>query len=56
MKYVLFFLLYLYAMSGIFISIKLFKKPLGKILGGIYFGMFWMPILIAEIIRKRMEG
>lgn len=56
MKYVLFFLLYVYAMSGIFISIKLFKNPLGKVLGSFYFGLFWLPVFIAEIIRKRMEG
>lgn len=56
MKYIIIFLLYIYVMTGVFISIKLFKNTIGKILGGIYFGLFWLPILFAEWIRKRIEG
>ncbi|MCY6957859.1 hypothetical protein [Clostridium brassicae] len=55
MKYIIIFLLYIYGMTGIFISIKLFKNTIGKILGGVYFGLFWLPILISEIIKRRME-
>ncbi|WP_164509052.1 hypothetical protein [Clostridium rectalis] len=55
MIYLTIFLFYIYVLTGIFISIKLFKNTIGKILGGIYFGLFWLPILVAERIRNRIE-
>lgn len=52
---VYFFLLFVYGMTGMFISIKLFNNAIGKILGGFYFAIFWLPILIADEVVKRME-
>lgn len=56
MIYGLFFLLFLYGMTGMFISIKLFKNVIGKILGSFYFGLFWLPLIIADKVVRRMEG
>lgn len=60
MTYVLAFLLYIYVFTGVFLSIKLFKHKLGQIIMAVYFGLFWLPILIAEAIamgvRQAMKG
>ncbi|KEI18270.1 hypothetical protein [Clostridium haemolyticum] len=60
MKYLLAFLLYIYIMTGVFLGIKisysLLKHLSGKIIMGlvlgIYYGMFWIPLLLAEKIKK----
>ena len=54
MNYILSFLAFLYVFTGIFISINIFKHTLGKALGAVWFGMFWLPILIADYITNRM--
>lgn len=55
MEYILFFLIYVYVITGIFISIKLFKNIIGKLIGAVYFGLFWLPVLMAEVIVSRIE-
>jgi hypothetical protein len=55
MRLMIYGFMYLYITIGIFISIKLFKNFLGKVLGIFYFALLWMPILIADFIVKRLE-
>ncbi|WP_154695291.1 hypothetical protein [Clostridium botulinum] len=56
MKYILYFLIYLYISTGIFIAIKTpFKRIIGKVLASIYFSLFWLPVLCAELIIKRTK-
>lgn len=42
-----------YVLTGIFISIKTFKHVAGQILGSIWFGIVWLPLLVADIVVKR---
>lgn len=54
-RIIIIFFIYLYVITGIFISVKLFKNVIGKIIGAVYFGFLWLPILIADFIVKRLE-
>lgn len=55
MKYVLYIFIYIYIFTGVFISLKLFKHPLGKFIGAVWYGLFWVPILIADAIVGAMN-
>ena len=56
MIYVLCFLLYVYIFTGVILSVKLFNNILGKVLGAVYFGALWLPILLADYIKFKILG
>jgi hypothetical protein len=56
MNYILCFLLAVYVLTGLFIGFKLpFKHWIGKALASMYFAVLWLPILIADMVIRRME-
>lgn len=54
MKYLLLLLLYIYIFTGVFIAIKIYEHPIAKTIMAIWFGLFWVPILIADFITCKL--
>jgi hypothetical protein len=49
------FVIMLYAMTGVCISIKLFKKPIGKIIMSFYFAIFWLPQALSTYVVRKLD-
>lgn len=46
----MYFMAFLYLTIGFFIGVNKFVHKVGQALGGLFYSLFWLPILIASII------
>ena len=56
MRYVLYFLIYVYVFTGIFIAAEIpFKHIIARVLMMIWFSIFWLPIVLSKIIINHVR-
>lgn len=50
-----YFIFYIYVMVGVFMAFKTFKRPLGKLIMSVYWGLFWLPLIVSNMVLNNVD-